>query len=80
MKNVGKTALVTLFTIALFAVVSSNTFAGDKKSSSRYSGIAGGNSVAAYLFKNKSSGIFFFFTLTTVYFRFCPNKGITFTP
>ena len=33
MKNAGKTALVTLFTIALFAMVSSNTFAGDKKSS-----------------------------------------------
>jgi uncharacterized surface protein with fasciclin (FAS1) repeats len=33
MKNARKTALVTIFTIALFAVVSSNTFAGDKKSS-----------------------------------------------
>jgi uncharacterized surface protein with fasciclin (FAS1) repeats len=33
MKNAGKTALVTLFTIALFVVVSSTTFAGGKKSS-----------------------------------------------
>ena len=33
MKNARKTALVTLLTIALFAVVSTNTFAGGKKSS-----------------------------------------------
>lgn len=33
MKNTGKTALIALFTIALFAVVSSNAFAGGKKSS-----------------------------------------------
>ena len=33
MKNAGKTALIALFTIALFAIVSSNTFAGGKKSS-----------------------------------------------
>ena len=45
MKNVGKTALVTLFTIALFAVVSSNTFAGDKKSSKNIveTAVAAGN-------------------------------------
>ena len=33
MKNVGKKALFALFTITLFAAVSSNTFAGDKNSS-----------------------------------------------
>lgn len=33
MKNTGKTALIALFTIALFTVVSSNAFAGGKKSS-----------------------------------------------
>ena len=32
MKNTGKTVLIVLFTIALFAIVSSNTFAGGKKS------------------------------------------------
>ena len=45
MKNAGKTALVTLFTIALFAVVSSNTFAGDKKTSKNIveTAVAAGN-------------------------------------
>jgi uncharacterized surface protein with fasciclin (FAS1) repeats len=45
MKNARKTALVTIFTIALFAVVSSNTFAGDKKSSKNIveTAVAAGN-------------------------------------
>jgi uncharacterized surface protein with fasciclin (FAS1) repeats len=45
MKNIGKKVLVTLFTIALFAVVSSNTFAGDKKSSKNIveTAVAAGN-------------------------------------
>lgn len=45
MKNAGKTVLVTLFTIALFAVVSSNTFAGGKKTSKNIveTAVAAGN-------------------------------------
>jgi uncharacterized surface protein with fasciclin (FAS1) repeats len=45
MKNARKKALVTIFTIALFAVVSSNTFAGDKKSSKNIveTAVAAGN-------------------------------------
>jgi uncharacterized surface protein with fasciclin (FAS1) repeats len=45
MKNAPKTALVTIFAIALFAVVSSNAFAGDKKSSKNIveTAVAAGN-------------------------------------
>ena len=45
MKKTGKTTLVTLFTIALFAVVGLNTFAGHKKSSKNIveTAVANGN-------------------------------------
>ena len=45
MKTKGKRVLVALFTIALFAVVCSNTFAGDKKSSKNIveTAVAAGN-------------------------------------